>query len=230
MLILKDITASLPNEKLIFQGLSHTFAPGERHIIQGANGAGKSTLLNILSGAHTIDAGALLWNGVDFSSLPLHKRCDTFLGIVFQNPARGCAPSLTVRQNLILAATKKFPFSFKPSLSTPAKEKIESYAEILGFSLAPLQETPMKHLSGGQQQYIALIMALLGQPKLLLLDEPTAALSPQAVAACARLLACTQEQEQYTILCVSHDREFSGRIGTQHHLLANARLELRSVD
>lgn len=224
MLRLEQINLCLSNGEQLFNCLSYTFAGGQRHIISGHNGVGKSTLLGVIAGLRNADDGALYWGQSVVHTVPFYERTKQFLGVVFQRPAQGCVLVLTVGQNLQLAGMKNKQFSFSIEHDAAILAQAHRYAEALNLNLADLLDRPMAHLSGGQQQLIACIMVLLTKPKLLLLDEPTAALSPSAVGLLTQVLIQYQEAEGSTIICVTHDTTFAQQLGTMMHELDSQRL------
>jgi len=219
MLTLTSLTIRLSNGQLLFNGLSHAFAAGERHSIVGNNGVGKSTLLNLIAGLRSSDTGSITWNKRDITHLAFYERSQRFLGVLFQQPSKGCTPLLTVRQNLQLASMKKRSFTLETTLDKALLSIALDYADLLQINMSTILDRPMMHLSGGQQQLIACIMMLINTPELILLDEPTAALSPHAIQLLTQLLLQYHAQHRSTILCVTHDMAFSEALATQTHEL-----------
>jgi ABC-type uncharacterized transport system ATPase component len=219
MLTLASLTVRLSNGQVLFDQLSHTFTSGERHIILGHNGTGKSTLLNLIAGLKWAESGTITWKHTDITRLMFYERSKRFLGVLFQQPSKGCIPLLTVRQNLQLASIKNRPFTIGTALDTATLERAFEYAEILHVPLRSLLDRPMMYLSGGQQQLIVCIMMLINTPELIVLDEPTAALSPHAVKCMRELLLQYHMQHASTLLCVTHDMSFSESLATMTHEL-----------
>ena len=175
----KTFNAGTINEKRALQGLNLHITPGQFVTVIGGNGAGKSTLMNSVSGAYTVDEGKILIDGVDVTHLPEHKRA-SFIGRVFQDPMMG-------------TAAKKERAFYREQLAT------------LGLGLEDRMTAKVGLLSGGQRQALTLLMATLQQPKLLLLDEHTAALDPKTAA---KVLEATQrivEKNNLTTLMITHN-------------------------
>jgi putative ABC transport system ATP-binding protein len=175
--------------------------------------------LRLIAGLNSPDAGIIRWDDKIITDLTFYQRSKLFLGMVFQRPTQGCAPVLTVEQNLQLAAMKGKSFTFGTSIDPAVLTLAQSYADMLNIDLCKILDRPMGQLSGGQQQMIVFIMVLLSKPALLLLDEPTAALSPQSVQLFTAVLLKWHQEEKSTIICVTHDLGFAGALATQIHEL-----------
>ena len=185
MLEIKDIYKTFNkgtiNEKRALQGVSLTLNDGDFVTVIGGNGAGKSTMLNAVAGTYTVDAGSILIDGVDVTRLPEHKRAK-FIGRVFQDPMMGTAPTMQIEENLALAARRGKRRGLGWGIN--AKERARYREELKKFDLG-LEDrltSQVGLLSGGQRQALTLLMASLQKPKLLLLDEHTAALDPKTAA------------------------------------------------
>ena len=190
MLEIKDIYKTFNkgtiNEKRALQGVSLTLNDGDFVTVIGGNGAGKSTMLNAVAGTYTVDAGSILIDGVDVTRLPEHKRAK-FIGRVFQDPMMGTAPTMQIEENLALAARRGKRRGLGWGIN--AKERARYREELKKFDLG-LEDrltSQVGLLSGGQRQALTLLMASLQKPKLLLLDEHTAALDPKTAA---KVLLC----------------------------------------
>ena len=169
------------NAKTALSGLSVTLNDGDFVTVIGGNGAGKSTMLNATAGTFFVDSGKVLIDGADVTNLPEHKRA-AFIGRVFQDPMMGTAPSMQIEENLALAARRGQRRGLSWGVT---KEEREQYRELLGglgLGLESRLATKVSTLSGGQRQALTLLMATLKRPKLLLLDEHTAALDPKTAA------------------------------------------------
>ena len=199
--VYKTFNAGTINEKKALQNLSLTLQTGDFCTVIGGNGAGKSTMLNAVSGVWPVDSGAILIDGVDISGLCEYRRAP-FLGRVFQDPMNGTAADMQIVENLALAARrgqKRSMFRW----GVP-KADMEKYRDMLK-TLEDRLTTKVGLLSGGQRQALTLLMATLQRPKLLLLDEHTAALDPKTAS---KVLEATQrivEQNGLTTLMITHN-------------------------
>ena len=200
----KTFNAGTVNEKKALRGLNLTLAPGDFVTVIGGNGAGKSTMLNCVAGVHTPDAGRIVIDGVDVTHLPEYKRAK-FIGRVFQDPMMGTAATMQIEENLALAARRGKPRTLLPGITRADREWYREQLKILDLGLEDRMTSKVGLLSGGQRQALTLLMATLQQPKLLLLDEHTAALDPKTAA---KVLAVTQrivEQGNLTTLMITHN-------------------------
>ena len=202
--IYKTFNAGTINEKKALQGLSLTLKDGEFCTVIG-NGAGKSTMMNAVAGVWPVDSGAILVDGVDISGLCEYQRA-SMLGRVFQDPMTGTAADMLIVENLALAARRGSRRSFL-RWGVP-KAEYETYRELLktlDLGLEDRMTTKVGLLSGGQRQALTLLMATLKKPKLLLLDEHTAALDPKTAA---KVLEATQrivEKDNLTTMMITHN-------------------------
>ena len=203
--IYKTFNAGTINEKKALQGLSLTLKDGEFCTVIGGNGAGKSTMMNAVAGVWPVDSGAILVDGVDISGLCEYQRA-SMLGRVFQDPMTGTAADMQIVENMALAARRGSRRSFL-RWGVP-KAEYETYRELLktlGLGLEDRMTTKVGLLSGGQRQALTLLMATLKKPKLLLLDEHTAALDPKTAA---KVLEATQrivEKDNLTTMMITHN-------------------------
>ena len=179
--IYKTFNPGTVNEKRALDGLSLQLAEGDFVTVIGGNGAGKSTLLNALAGTWLVDAGHILINGTDVTKMPEFKRAK-FLGRVFQDPMMGTAATMEIAENLALAARRGERRGLSKGIN---RKELEEYRELLAMLDLGLEDrltSKVGLLSGGQRQAVTLLMATLKRPKLLLLDEHTAALDPKTAA------------------------------------------------
>ena len=203
--IYKTFNAGTINEKKALQGLNLTLKDGEFCTVIGGNGAGKSTMMNAVAGVWPVDSGAILVDGVDISGLCEYQRA-SMLGRVFQDPMTGTAADMQIVENLALAARRGSRRSFL-KWGVP-KAEYETYRELLktlDLGLEDRMTTKVGLLSGGQRQALTLLMATLKKPKLLLLDEHTAALDPKTAA---KVLDATQrivEKDHLTTMMITHN-------------------------
>ena len=200
----KTFNAGTINEKHALQGLNLHIKPGDFVTVIGGNGAGKSTMLNSVSGAYTVDEGKILIDGVDVTHLPEYKRAK-FIGRVFQDPMMGTAATMQVEESLALAALRGKVRTLRTGITKQEREAYKEKLKILELGLEDRLTAKVGLLSGGQRQALTLLMATLQQPKLLLLDEHTAALDPKTAA---KVLEATQrivEKANLTTLMITHN-------------------------
>ncbi len=227
MLEIKDIYKTFNkgtiNEKRALQGVSLTLNDGDFVTVIGGNGAGKSTMLNAVAGTYTVDAGSILIDGVDVTRLPEHKRAK-FIGRVFQDPMMGTAPSMQIEENLALAARRGKRRGLGWGIN--AKERARYREELKKFDLG-LEDrltSQVGLLSGGQRQALTLLMASLQKPKLLLLDEHTAALDPKTAAKVLELSDRIVEENGLTTMMVTHNMRDAIAHGNRLIMLYNGRI------
>jgi putative ABC transport system ATP-binding protein len=203
-----------PIEHTALNHVSLHMAPGEFLTIIGSNGAGKSTLFNAICGSFLLNEGRIALDGQDITFLKEHKRA-LHIGRVFQDPMKGTAPHMTIEENLSLAysrATAK-PLSFAPSRKQAAlfRDKLAEF----GMNLEDRMKTKVGMLSGGQRQAVTLLMCTIVPPKLLLLDEPTAALGPATADKVMEITKRTVEQHHLTTLMITHNMASALAIGSR---------------
>ena len=177
---------------------------GDVNFLTGRNGAGKSTTLNLIAGVFPVDAGTINLNGFNLTHLPEHKRA-AFIGRVFQDPMMGTAPSMWIEENLALAARRGQRRGLSWGVTKEEKEQYRELLGGLGLGLESRLTTKVSTLSGGQRQALTLLMATLKRPKLLLLDEHTAALDPKTAAKVMELTDRIVRDGQLTTLMITHN-------------------------
>lgn len=211
------------NEKKALQGLSLHLNPGDFTTVIGGNGAGKSTTLNAIAGVFLIDQGKIIIDGVDITRQPEHKRAK-YIGRVFQDPMLGTAAGMMIEENLALAAHR----GETPGLcwSLPQKQHDYFFAMLkeLDLGLEERMNTKVGLLSGGQRQALTLLMATLKKPKLLLLDEHTAALDPKTAAKVLDLTERIVNRDNLTTLMITHNMRDALRYGNRLIMLHNGRI------
>jgi putative ABC transport system ATP-binding protein len=200
----KTFGAGTPNAVRALDDLSLTIAAHEFIVVIGTNGSGKSTLLNAIAGTVMPESGRIAIDGLDATRMEAYRRA-RFIGRVFQNPFSGTAPTMTVAENLRLASLRGIPKKMRVGLDRAETESIRERARELGMGLEDRMETPMGLLSGGQRQALTLLMATLRQPKILLLDEHTAALDPKSAEQVIELTNAMIARGRLTALMVTHD-------------------------
>ena len=208
MLEIKDIYMTFNegtvNEKKVFEGLSLTLKEGDFVTVIGGNGAGKSTMLNIVAGAYTADDGSITIDGVDVTKLPEHKRAK-YIGRVFQDPRMGTATDMWVEENMAIADRRGMRRGLRWSITAKDRERYREALAQLDLGLEDRLSTKMGLLSGGQRQAITLLMATMKKPKLLLLDEHTAALDPKTAAKVLEITDKIVTENSLTTLMITHN-------------------------
>ncbi len=202
--IYKTFNAGTVNEKVALRGLNLHLKPGEFVTVIGGNGAGKSTMLNSVAGVYPVDSGHILIDGVDVTHLPEHKRAK-YIGRVFQDPMMGTAATMQIEENLALAARRGRFRGLLPGITKAEREGYREQLKILDLGLEDRLTSKVGLLSGGQRQALTLLMATLQEPKLLLLDEHTAALDPKTAA---KVLEATEKivaRSNLTTLMITHN-------------------------
>ncbi len=192
------------NEKVAIENLSLRFQEGDFVTVIGGNGAGKSTLLNLIAGAYPADAGQVILDGKDISKMPEHKRA-SLLGRVFQDPMMGTAAGMGIEENLAMAYRRGKGRGLCWGISAKEREKYREKLKALDLGLEGRLSTKVGLLSGGQRQALTLLMATLQKPKLLLLDEHTAALDPRTAAKVLELSDHIIAKHGLTAMMVTHN-------------------------
>ena len=223
--ISKTFSKSTPNEHRALQQVNLTLEDGDFVTVVGSNGAGKSTLFNVICGNFFPDAGTVSIDGKDITWMPEHKRA-SFIGRVFQDPMRGTAPNLTIEENLALAysRSKRGPLHFALNKKDSAffRESLARY----DMGRENRMDTKVGLLSGGQRQVVTLLMCTLVPPKLLLLDEHTAALDP---ATSEKIMSITNEivsQHHLTTMMITHNLNAALQTGNRTIMMDRGQLIL----
>lgn len=208
MIILQNVSksffAGLPSEVKAVQNITLNFEEGERVILAGNNGSGKSTLLNILSGTVSPDSGKIIFHGKDITQLAEHKRAP-FISRIFQNPLAGTAPQLTVAENFRLATLRSRNKKLSIGLTKTFKKEIAGIIASLQLGIENKLNTPIGQLSGGQRQALTLLMASMSGAKIMLMDEPAAALDPKTGALVMKLADRIIRENNMTAVLVTHN-------------------------
>jgi putative ABC transport system ATP-binding protein len=210
----KTFNVGTIDEKVLFRDFNLHIDEREFVAVIGSNGSGKTTMLNIISGSLSADNGKIIVDGVDMKGMKDYKRA-VKIGRVFQNPSMGTSPSMTIWENLSLADNKAKRYGLKFGLNRARKDFYRTQLEILGMGLENRLDTPAGSLSGGQRQALALIMATLVRPDLLLLDEHTAALDPKAADTVMELTDRVVKEKKITSLMVTHNLRYAVEYGTR---------------
>jgi putative ABC transport system ATP-binding protein len=202
--IVKVFNAGTVNEKVTLNGLSLHLEDGDFCTVIGGNGAGKSTMLNAVAGVFSVDEGSILIDGVDVTKLSEHKRAK-YIGRVFQDPMTGTAATMQIEENLALAKRRGQRRSLRVGITKEERQEYKELLKILDLGLEDRLTSRVGLLSGGQRQALTLLMASLVKPKLLLLDEHTAALDPKTAA---KVLDATEKivsRDHLTTLMITHN-------------------------
>ena len=223
--ISKTFNPGTINEKKALDKLSLHLAPGEFVTVIGGNGAGKSTLLNAVAGTWPVDEGRITIDGADVTALPDYQRAP-YIGRVFQDPMLGTAPDMWLEENLALALRRGKPRGFRWGISKAEREIYRERLASLGLGLEDRMTTKVGLLSGGQRQAITLLMASLQKPKLLLLDEHTAALDPATAAKVLELSDRIVTENNLTALMITHNMTDAIRHGSRLIMMNQGRIIL----
>ena len=192
------------NEKVALDGVNLNLNPGDFVTIIGGNGAGKSTTLNAIAGVWDIDEGEIIIDGDDITRLTEHKRA-RYLGRVFQDPMTGTAATMSIEENMAIAARRGESRGFRWGITKKEREQYKEQLKMLGLGLEERLSTKVGLLSGGQRQAVTLLMAALKKPKLLLLYEHTAALDPKTAAKVLEISDKLIEENHLTAMMVTHN-------------------------
>ena len=214
------------NEKKALEGLNLELEKGDFVTILGSNGAGKSTLFNTIAGTYRPDTGKVFLDGKDITNLPDYKRSKD-IGRLFQDPLKGTAPNMTIEENLALAYLRAnhatSPFSM---ISKKDRAEFREKLSMLGLGLEDRMNQPVGLLSGGQRQALTLLMATLVTPKILLLDEHTAALDPGTAEIVLELTKKIVAENNITCLMITHNLASSLELGNRTIMMRSGRIAL----
>ncbi len=202
--IWKTFNAGTVNEKQALRGVSLTLNDGDFCTVIGGNGAGKSTMLNAVAGTWAVDGGSISIGGVNVTHLPEYKRAP-YIGRVFQDPMLGTAPTMQILENLALAARRGQRRGLRWGVTKAEKDRYQEMLKNLDLGLEDRLTSKVGLLSGGQRQALTLLMASLKKPRLLLLDEHTAALDPKTAAKVLELSDRIVEESRLTTMMVTHN-------------------------
>ena len=220
--ISKTFNHGTVNEKKALDNLSLSLEAGDFVTIIGSNGAGKSTLFNAVAGDFYVDEGSVSLDGRDVTYVPAHRRSRE-IGRLFQDPMRGTAPHMTIEENLALAAGSGGWFSH---MNKGDRVRFRDQLALLGMGLEDRMKQPVGLLSGGQRQALTLLMATMNPPKLLLLDEHTAALDPATAEKVLQITKDVVAQNQITTLMVTHNMKNALDLGNRTLMMDRGRIVL----
>ena len=230
MLTLTDIHKTFApgtvNEKKALNGIDLHLAPGDFVTILGSNGAGKSTLFGAIAGTFLPDSGTITLDGRDITKLPDYKR-SKYIGRLFQDPLKGTAPNMTIEENMALAylraSERRSPFSM---VTAADRRDFRERLSQLELGLEDRMNHPVGLLSGGQRQALTLLMATLVTPKLLLLDEHTAALDPATAEKVLKLTSEIVAERQITCLMITHNIPSALELGNRTIMMRDGKVVL----
>ncbi len=202
--VYKTFNPGTVNEKKALCGVNLTLNDGDFVTVIGGNGAGKSTVLNAIAGVWGIDAGSIVIDGTDITRLGEHQRAK-YIGRVFQDPMTGTAANMEIQENLAIAARRGKPRTLKWGITKAERAEYRKMLTGLGLGLEDRMTAKVGLLSGGQRQALTLLMATIQKPKLLLLDEHTAALDPKTAAKVLELSDKLVRENHLTAMMVTHN-------------------------
>ena len=223
--IKKTFFAGTVNERVALGGVSLDLAPGDFITVIGSNGAGKSTLLNMVSGKLRPDTGSVRIDGQDVTKLQDFQRA-RFIGRVFQDPMAGTSPQMTIEQNMSIAWERGKRRGLGFGVSAKKREMFCEELKSLELGLENRLKAKVGLLSGGQRQALSLLMATFSEPKILLLDEHTAALDPQRAALVSRLTGDIVARHRLTTLMVTHNMQQALDLGNRLIMMHEGRIIL----
>jgi putative ABC transport system ATP-binding protein len=221
--ISKTFYAGTPNEVRALQSVDLKIEDGSFVMVIGTNGSGKSTLLNAVAGSFFVDTGRLRLKGQDITRWPEHRR-SKFIGRVFQNPFTGTAPSMTIAENLALAAHRGRARGLGWALTPRMRQEMFERVRSMGLGLEDRLDNDIGTLSGGQRQSLTLLMAGLIKPDLLLLDEHTAALDPKSADQVIRLTEEVVRRDKLTTMMVTHSMQQAAHLGDRLIMMVRGRV------
>ena len=221
----KTFFKGTPQEHTALRSLSLHLEPGEFVTVVGSNGAGKSTLFNAICGSFYLDAGAVMLDGKDITYQPDFRRAK-MIGRVFQDPMMGTAPHLTIEENLALAYSRKHKLPLAPAITAKEIDFFREHLAAMDMGLEDRMKTKDGLLSGGQRQVVTLLMCTLSTPKLLLLDEHTAALDPQTSEKIMEITNRIVAENHLTTMMITHNLNAALRTGTRTIMMDSGQIIL----
>ena len=221
--VFKTFNAGTVNEKKALRGLNLHLKPGEFVTVIGGNGAGKSTMLNCVAGAYPVESGKILIDGTDVTNLPEYKRA-SFIGRVFQDPMMGTAATMEIEENLAIAARRGSRRTLRWRISAKERAAYKEALATLELGLEDRMTAKVGLLSGGQRQAVTLLMATIKKPKVLLLDEHTAALDPKTADKVLKLSDKIISENKLTALMVTHNMQNAIDYGNRLIMMNNGKI------
>ena len=229
MLEIKDVHKTFNhgtiNEKKALNGLNLTLNDGDFVTVIGGNGAGKSTMLNMIAGVYPVDSGSIIIDGINVTKLPEHKRAK-YLGRVFQDPMMGTAADMWIEENMALASRRGQIRGLKWAINNKEREQFKAMLSELDLGLEDRLSAKVGLLSGGQRQALTLLMAVMKKPKLLLLDEHTAALDPKTAAKVLELSNKFISEDHLTAMMITHNMKDAIAYGNRLIMMNNGKIIL----
>ena len=221
----KTFNVGTVNEKTALRNLSLTLEDGDFVTVIGGNGAGKSTMLNAIAGTWPVDNGSIVIDGIDVTKLPEYKRAK-FLGRVFQDPMTGTAATMEIEENLALAMRRGESRTLRKGIKEKERQQYREMLATLGLGLEDRMTSKVGLLSGGQRQALTLLMATLKKPKLLLLDEHTAALDPKTASKVLETTDMIVNRDHLTTLMITHNMKDAIAHGNRLIMMMDGRIIL----
>lgn len=221
--IYKTFNPGTVNEKHALNGVSLKLKEGDFVTVIGSNGAGKSTLLNAIAGLWMIDSGSICIDGNDISRLPDYKRA-RYIGRVFQDPMQGSAATMQIEENMALAARRGKKRTLRKGICQSEREKYREMLKELNLGLEERLTSKVGLLSGGQRQALTLLMATMEKPRLLLLDEHTAALDPKTAAKVLELTEKLVNENHLTTFMVTHNMRDALKYGNRLIMMCDGKI------
>ena len=227
----KTFAPGTPNEHKALDNLSLHLDKGEFVTIIGSNGAGKSTLFNAICGTFITDAGSITLNSTDITSVPDYKR-SKLIGRVFQDPMKGTAPNLTIEENIALAYSRRKSFNLSAAIKKNERNFFREKLASFGMGLEDRMKTKVGLLSGGQRQVVTMLMCTIVTPKLLLLDEHTAALDPATSEKIMEITNSVISENNLTTMMITHNINSALKTGTRTIMMdsGNVILDLKGEE
>lgn len=219
----KTFNPGTVNEKKALDGINLKLNEGDFVTVIGGNGAGKSTMLNMIAGVYPVDCGNIIIDGTDVTRLPEYKRA-AYLGRVFQDPMTGTAADMQIEENLALAARRGKKRFLRKGITASERKEYKELLKVLDLGLEDRLTAKVGLLSGGQRQALTLLMATLKKPKVLLLDEHTAALDPKTAK---KVLDITEEivkKDNLTTVMITHNMADALRVGNRLIMMNNGKI------
>ena len=223
--VYKTFNPGTVNQKVALNDLKLTLEDGDFVTVIGGNGAGKSTMLNAVAGVWPVDMGKIIIDGKDITRLPEHKRA-AYIGRVFQDPMMGTAATMQIDENLALAARRGAGRTLRIGITKKENAEYHELLKTLGLGLEDRMTSKVGLLSGGQRQAVTLLMATLKKPKLLLLDEHTAALDPATAEKVLELTKKIVAENRITCLMITHNVQSALTLGNRTIMMKDGRIVL----
>jgi putative ABC transport system ATP-binding protein len=219
----KTFNIGTVNEKRALNGINLHLDNGDFVTVIGGNGAGKSTMLNMIAGVYPVDCGSIVIDGIDVTHLPEHKRAK-YLGRVFQDPMTGTAADMQIEENLALAARRGQRRWLGPGITSAERQKYKELLKTLDLGLENRLSSKVGLLSGGQRQALTLLMATIKKPKLLLLDEHTAALDPKTARKVLDITEDIVATDNLMTIMITHNMADAIRVGNRLIMMHEGRI------